>query len=249
VVEAIRAGRAIRVFAAKGTKETGGLRAVIEEAERSGVPLEWAARREMEHMQVENAQGVVALVTAPRELDDRAMDTVARDPEALVVVLDGITDPQNFGAAARSAEAAGVSLLVARKHRAAPMSPAAVKASAGALLHLPVARVVNIARAIDRLHEGGFRVVGLDQRADVSIQDADPPGRPLALVLGAEDKGISRLVRESCDELVAIPMLGRTASLNASAALAAGLFGFALRLAARPEPIRSAGPDPEAEAR
>src|SRR5207249_2804141 len=92
VAEAIRAGRATRVFAAKGTKETGGLRAVVEEAERSGVPVEWTTRSQMERMGLEDPRGVAALVAAPRELDERAIDTLARDAEALVVVLDGITD-------------------------------------------------------------------------------------------------------------------------------------------------------------
>jgi 23S rRNA (guanosine2251-2'-O)-methyltransferase len=151
------------------------------------------------------------------------------DPQALVVVLDGITDPQNFGASARTAEAAGASLLVARKRRAAPLTAAAVRASAGALLHLPVARVANLTRAVERLKDRGFSVVGLDHRASTSIHDEEPPPRPLALVVGAEGEGISRLVRESCDFLVSIPMAGRTGSLNAAAALAVGLFGYAVR--------------------
>jgi 23S rRNA (guanosine2251-2'-O)-methyltransferase len=104
-----------------------------------------------------------------------------------------------------------------------------VRASAGALLHLPVARVTNLSKAVDHLKERGFFVVGLDHRAEVSIHQAPVPHRPLALVVGAEDTGVSRLVRERCDQLVSIPMPGRTGSLNASAALAVALFGYALR--------------------
>jgi 23S rRNA (guanosine2251-2'-O)-methyltransferase len=119
-------------------------------------------------------------------------------------------------------------VLVARRRRAAPLSSAAIRASAGALLHLPTARVTNLQRAIEQLKDRGFTVIGLDQRADTTIHDA-PPERPLAVVVGSEGIGLSRLVRESCDVLVSIPMPGRTASLNAAAALAVALFGYILR--------------------
>jgi len=118
--------------------------------------------------------------------------------------------------------------MVVRKKRAAPLTPAAVKASAGALLHLPVARVANLTQALGRLKERGFFVVGLDERASTGI-DSDPPPRPVVMVVGSEGFGLSRLVAESCDLLVSIPMGGKTGSLNASAALAVGLFGYLLR--------------------
>jgi len=120
-------------------------------------------------------------------------------------------------------------MLITRTRRAAPVSPAAIRASAGALLHLPHARVANLPRAIERLKERGFLVVGLDERAPRSIHEAPPPPRPLLLVVGSEGAGMSRLVREACDELVSIPMAGKVGSLNAAAALAVALFGFALR--------------------
>jgi 23S rRNA (guanosine2251-2'-O)-methyltransferase len=169
------------------------------------------------------------MVAMPGELDERSVGGMTFAPDALVVVLDGITDPQNLGACARSAEAAGAVLLITRKRRAAPLTPAAVRASAGALLHLTVARVANIPRTLERLRDAGVFVAGLDHRAEVDIHRAPTPPRPLALVVGAEDVGLSRLVRETCDALVSIPMRGRTASLNASAALSVGLFAYALR--------------------
>lgn len=174
-------------------------------------------------------QGVVAMVAPPRELDETGFRAWPFEPGAVVVVLDGITDPQNLGAAARSAEAAGVGMMVARRRRAAPVSPAAIRASAGALLHLPIARVPNLTRALEHLKDRGFFVLGLDQAAERDMYLASPPPRPVAVVVGSEGAGISRLVRESCDLLVRIPMGGRTASLNASAALAVGLFGYVLR--------------------
>jgi 23S rRNA (guanosine2251-2'-O)-methyltransferase len=229
VTEAIRAGRATRLMIARGSHSTEGLRSVLAEAEANGLPVEWVEPSAIDSFGLRDHQGVAAMVAPPRELDERGLRTASFEPDALVVVLDGITDPQNLGASVRSAEAAGAAMLVTRKRRAAPLSPSAAKASAGALFHLPVARVANISRALEDLKERGFHIVGLDQRAPSDIHQAAPPPRPLALVIGAEDVGLSRLVRESCDELVAIPMAGRTSSLNASAALAVALFGYALR--------------------
>jgi len=145
-----------------------------------------------------------------------------------VVVLDGVEDPQNLGAAARTCEAAGVAAIVMRTRRAAGITPAAIRASSGALLHLPVARVANIARALERLKEAGFTAVGLDGSATGTIYDEACPEGLVAVVVGSEGSGISRLVRERCDLLVALPMLGRVASLNASASLAACLYGYVL---------------------
>lgn len=228
VMEALRSARAKRVLCVRGSRSTEGLRQVLLEAERAGVPVEWVDRERVESLEVRDAQGVVAIVRPPRELDEGGLARVSSDPAALLVILDGITDPQNLGACARCAEAAGAIAIVARRRRAAPVSAAAIRASAGALLHLPLARVPNLSRTIHALKERGFSVVGLDHRAPVDVHAAVAT-RPLALVVGSEDSGISRLVRESCDELVSIPMPGRTASLNASAALAVGLFAYALR--------------------
>jgi 23S rRNA (guanosine2251-2'-O)-methyltransferase len=204
------------------------LRNVTEAAAAAAIGVEMVDPQAIERLGLRDHQGVAALVESPRELDDRRLAALPFDPEALVVVLDGITDPQNLGACARSAEAAGAALLVARKRRAAPLTAASVRASAGALLHLPLARVTNLSRTLEELRDRGFFVVGLDQEAPQSIHEAPEASRPLAVVVGAEDVGLSRLVRESCDVLVAIPMVGRTASLNASAALSVVLFGYAL---------------------
>ena len=229
-MEAIRAGRARRVLVARGVHGTEGLRSLIDAAAASGLTIEEVERDVIERLGLRDHQGVGAVVAAPREIDDKGLAGLLFDPGALVVVLDGITDPQNLGACARSAEVAGASLLVARKRRAAPLTAAAVRASAGALLHLPVARVTNLSRSLEHLRDRGVFVVGLDQESPVDIYQAPDPSRPVAVVVGGEEAGISRLVRESCDLLVAIPMAGRTGSLNASAALAAALFGYILRV-------------------
>ncbi len=181
-----------------------------------------------------NHQGVVARVRSPkepaqmRELTERDLATFPFTDDALVVVLDGIMDPQNLGAAARSAEAAGTQLLVTRTRRAADVTAAAIRASAGALMHLPHARVANIPRAIERLQGAGFWVVGLDEATSTSIFDRPCPGGRVAVVVGGEGAGMARLTKERCDELVSLPMRGRVGSLNAAASLAAVLYAFVL---------------------
>src|SRR2546428_8834 len=153
VMEAIRGGRARGVLLARGSQRTEGLGSVMDAAAAAGLPAEQVERDDIDRLGLRDHQGVAALVAAPREMDDRALAGLSFDPAALVVVLDGITDPQNLGACARSAEAAGASLLVARKRRAAPLTAAAVRASVGALLHLPVARVTNLSRSLEHLKD------------------------------------------------------------------------------------------------
>jgi 23S rRNA (guanosine2251-2'-O)-methyltransferase len=228
VVEALRSGGVLRVLVA-GSGEGGGIQAILEEAGQAGVPVRRVDRAEIDALSLASHQGVAAFIRPVKQLDERGLGATSFPKDAIVVVLDGVTDPQNLGACARAAEAAGASMLITRERRAAPLSPAAMKSSAGALLHLPVARVTNVSRAIDRLKDKGFLVVGLDQGAEETIHGGSPPDRPVALVVGSEGRGMSRLVRERCDWLVAIPLVGKTASLNAAAALAVGLFGYALR--------------------
>lgn len=226
-LEAVRAGAATRVFLAEGARTTPGFRELLAACAEAGVPTETVERERLDAL-VEDHRGVVTQVRVPAPVGEQELSRRTFPEDALVVVLDGIEDPQNLGAAARTAEAAGASMLVTRRARAADVTPAAVRASAGALLHLPHARVANLARAIERLHENGFTVVGLDEHAATSVHEARRDGR-VAIVLGAEGEGLSRLVRDRCDELVALPMRGRVGSLNASAALAAVLYAYALR--------------------
>jgi 23S rRNA (guanosine2251-2'-O)-methyltransferase len=145
------------------------------------------------------------------------------DGVPLIVVLDGIEDPQNVGAILRTVDAAGAHGIVRQTRRAAPLHRAAAKASAGAVHHVPVADVVNIARAVDELKEHGVWTVGLDAAAETPYYELDLT-TPIALVLGAEGYGMRRLVRERCDFVAAIPMAGRVSSLNVSAAAAIVLF-------------------------
>lgn len=232
-LEAVRTGAAREILIAEGSRPTESLREVLDAAESAGVPIRRVpGKRIVELSRGARHQGVAARVGRLGELTEADLERRPWPERALVLVLDGVTDPQNVGAAARSAEAAGASALVLRRRRGAAVTAAAVRASAGALLHLPVARVANVGRALARLQAAGFWVVGLEADAPASIHDSDPPPGRLALVVGSEGTGLSRLVRAGCDELVSVPMRGRVGSLNVGAAAAVALFVFADR---RPE--------------
>ncbi len=229
VTEAIRAGSVLEVLAAEGARQTQGLRDLFRAASEADVRVREVPRIELDEL-ADDHQGVAALVHpgVARALSDRELSAHGWGEADLVVILDGITDPQNLGAAARTAEAAGAVMLISRIKRAADVTPAAVRASAGALLHLPHARVTNITRTIGLLQSKGFTVVGLDDAAGKDVfAERCPQGR-VGIVVGSEGEGMSRLVRESCDVLVSIPMRGKVSSLNASASLAAALYAFVL---------------------
>jgi 23S rRNA (guanosine2251-2'-O)-methyltransferase len=227
VVEAVRAGVTSRVLVARGARSTEGMRDVLSAAEEAGVPVRETDRTELDRLAPDH-RGVVATVRIPRPIGERDLAEWPFGAQDMVVVLDGITDPQNLGAAARSAEAAGAAMLVTRMKRSAAVTDAAIRASAGALLHLPHARVANIGRALARLQEAGFTVVGLDERAERTVFEEERPTGRVAIVLGSEGEGLARLTREACDVLVRLPMRGHVGSLNASASLAAALYTFVL---------------------
>jgi len=167
-------------------------------------------------------QGVVALGRAPRP---HTLDEVLAAAPDLVLVLDEVTDPRNVGALLRSAEAAGAGAVVLARDRAPGLSPALVKAAAGAVEWLRLARVVNVARSVEALREAGYWTIGLAGEVDTSLFAPDAvPGLPAALVVGSEGEGIRPLVRRACHRLVRIPMRGRTSSLNVSVAAAIALF-------------------------
>lgn len=170
-------------------------------------------------------QGVVAVVAdyRYRELRDLLEAARARGEPPLLVALDGIEDPQNLGAIVRSAHALGAHGVVIPRDRAAGVTPAAAKASAGAVEHCPVARVVNLARTVESLREDGLWAVAATADAERSLEEVDLSG-PLLLVVGGEGEGIRPLVRRSCDQAARIPMGGRVGSLNASAAAAVCLY-------------------------
>ena len=167
-------------------------------------------------------QGVIAEVERLTEATlEELADTAKGAP--LIVVLDEVEDPQNVGAVLRTVDAAGGSGVVRQTRRAAPLEGAAAKASAGAVNHVRVADVVNIARSLETLKQAGVWTVGLDAAAKMAYYDWDLT-LPTALVVGAEGHGLRRLVRERCDQVVGIPMLGHVGSLNVSVATAIVLY-------------------------
>ena len=220
VAEALRAGRVQHIRVA--TRDDARVRRLLEDASARGVRVEHVTREVLEREARGAAhQGIVAAVSAAPEATVELLASSAGVP--LIVVLDGVEDPQNVGAILRSVDAAGATGVVRQTRRAAPLDGAAAKASAGAVHHVPVAEVVNVARAIEELKTLGVWCVGLDAATETNYYDLDLTA-PTALVVGAEGHGLRRLVRERCDFVAAIPMAGHVSSLNVSAAAAIVLF-------------------------
>jgi 23S rRNA (guanosine2251-2'-O)-methyltransferase len=223
VTEALKAGRVVSMRA--GRRSDHRLQQLLTLAEEASVPVRRVSNEELDRESGGSShQGVIADVRESRtlELDDLITDAKAAPP-ALIVVLDGIEDPHNFGAILRSADAAGVHGVVRQTRHSAPLGGATGKASAGALAHVKIADVVNIARALEELKESGIWTIGLAGDAPQTYDKMDLK-LPIAVVLGAEGAGLRRLVRERCDFLAKIPMLGRVASLNVSVAAGVVLY-------------------------
>jgi 23S rRNA (guanosine2251-2'-O)-methyltransferase len=224
VLEALRAGLATELRIAE--RSGANLSEVIKVAERDHIWIRKVTPAELDRAAGGGArhQGVVANVrhTAAYTVQElvNSSGTVAAP---LIVVLDGVEDPQNLGAILRTVDAAGASGVVRQSRRAAALGPAAAKASAGAVAHVKIAEVVNIARAIEVLKSLGLWTVGLAGDGQRRYDEIDYT-LPTALVVGAEGAGLRRLVRERCDWVVSIPMQGQVASLNVSVAAAITLF-------------------------
>ena len=169
-------------------------------------------------------QGIVAQITVPAALDHGgAMELLAGIEDPLILILDGLQDPRNLGACLRTAEAAGVDLVVVPRSRTPGVSAAASRTAAGAAEIVNLARVANLARFMADLAEAGIRRVGADAESEQPVFHTDLTG-PLAIVMGAEDQGLRRLTRERCDQLACLPMLGGVASLNISVAAGVCLY-------------------------
>jgi 23S rRNA (guanosine2251-2'-O)-methyltransferase len=221
VTEALRAGRVTALQVSK--RADGRMRELLALAEQRGVPIRRVEPNDLDRLAPGGVhQGVVGELKGARMYD--VADLVHEAPApALLVVLDGIEDPHNFGAILRTVDAAGAHGVIRQTRRAAALGNAAAKASAGAVAHVKIADVVNIARAVEELKELGIWTVGLAGDAPVSYDRIDLKV-PVALVLGAEGAGLRRLVRERCDFLMKIPMAGHIASLNVSVAAGIALF-------------------------
>jgi 23S rRNA (guanosine2251-2'-O)-methyltransferase len=221
VVEALRGGRVTRVRIAD--REDRRIAEVVRLAEAAGARVEHVPVEVLHHASGgRRHQGVVAEVRPTHEYSVADLLVAAAGP-VLLVVLDGVEDPHNVGAILRTVDVAGAHGVIRQTRRAAPLAGGAAKASAGAAAWVPVAGVVNIARALDELKGAGVWTVGLAGDAQSCYTEVDFT-QPTALVVGAEGSGLRRLVRERCDRLVSLPMRGHVDSLNVSVAVGIALF-------------------------
>jgi 23S rRNA (guanosine2251-2'-O)-methyltransferase len=220
--EALRAGRRrfFRLTLARGIRESDVVDQISSLAEQAGVPIQRAERHEFERFGSFSHQGVVLEAGEYPYVPVEELLGIATtgDMPPLFLLLDLLKDPQNVGALLRTAEAAGVAGVVIQRRRAVDITPAVVHTSVGAVEHLRVAQVTNLVRAMGWLKEQRVWIAGMEaQRGAQPYYEADLVG-PLAVVVGSEGKGMRRLVRESCDSLLHLPMLGHVSSLNASVA-------------------------------
>ena len=223
VIEALRSDRTVkRILLANGVGQSAAVEKIFRLARERGMTVERVERREVERLSVTGkSQGVVALAGPKGYVGlKRLLEIGAQRGEAtLLVILDGIQDPHNLGAIIRTAEASGVHGVVIPEHRSAGLSAGVARASAGAMEHMAVARVPNLVNVLERLKKQSIWTVGVDPKGTSDFTEVDYQ-QPTALVVGAEGKGLSRLVKERCDTLARIPMRGRMASLNASVSAA-----------------------------
>jgi 23S rRNA (guanosine2251-2'-O)-methyltransferase len=224
VREAIRArGAELEkvVVEVEGREPSAQLDAVARFARDHGARVERLPRADLDRMaQGARHQGVIALA---RELATVGVDELELGDASMVVALDELQDPQNFGAVIRSAVAMGATAVLWPEHRSAPLSPATFRASAGAIEHATLCRVPSLVPALESLKSAGLSIVGLDMTGDRLLGEVDLAG-PVGIVVGAEGKGLRRTVKRACDVLARLPMPGPIGSLNASVALAIALY-------------------------
>ena len=226
VIEALRAGIAIDKVFMLNTESDATLRYIATTARKAGVAVVQADKRKLDAISVTSAhQGVIAIAacTASASVEEILEIAKQKAEDPLIVICDEISDPHNLGAIIRTCEASGAHGVIIPKRRSAGLTATVAKASSGAVFHTAVARVSNITAAIGSLKKSGVWIFGAVMGGDLPLWQADFK-LPSALVIGSEGAGISRLVRESCDFNVSIPMFGRLSSLNASVSTAVLLY-------------------------
>lgn len=218
VIENLRAGKTFNKILI--SKSVFGFSDIVSLAKEKGIKVEFLDRSILDK-KAKNNQGIVAEIVDFVYSD---LQTILNDERGLVVILDGIEDPHNFGAIIRSCECAGVSGIIIPKHRAVPVNDTVIKTSAGAVANVNICMVTNINNAIKELQENGFWVYGAEADGKV-MYDCKLQGKT-AFVIGSEGFGISKLTRQNCDEVVSIPLCGKVNSLNASVACSIVLFEY-----------------------
>jgi 23S rRNA (guanosine2251-2'-O)-methyltransferase len=227
VREALEAGRALdRIVIARGRQDTR-VEEIVQLARERRVPVRFEDRGQLDRLAgSKDHQGVVATAAARAAATLEDILAAANSTNAqrgLIVLLDGVEDPHNLGAIIRTALASGAHGVVIPERRSAGLTDTVARASAGALAHLPVAKVTNLVRTMEELKEAGYWLIGLDESADKSYTDADYTS-PVGIVLGGEGKGLHELTRKRCDFVVSLPTTGPVKSLNVSVAAGVVLF-------------------------
>ncbi|AWE09111.1 23S rRNA (guanosine(2251)-2'-O)-methyltransferase RlmB [Lysinibacillus sp. 2017] len=220
VLEALRAGREInKLWIAEGVKKSG-VQELIDLAKERGVLVQFVPKQKIDKL-ADNHQGIVAAVAAYdyAELDDLFNVAQAKNEDPFFIILDELEDPHNLGSIMRTADAIGVHGIIIPKRRAVGLTAVVAKASTGAIEHVPVVRVTNLAQTVDELKERGVWIAGTDAKGSQDYRKMDAT-LPLALIIGSEGKGMSRLLKDKCDFLYNLPMIGHVTSLNASVAAA-----------------------------
>lgn len=237
VLEAARSGVEIKRIFIASDPDQGKMKEVYEALADTGAPFVEVTKRDLERASDGSAhQGIAIEVSGYQYLDlqELIIDSLQQVRPGLLIALDHVTDPHNLGAVIRSGAAFGADGLILPERRAASIGVTAWKVSAGAAARVSAARVTNLVQALEKCKEAGFFVVGLDGNADTSVRDLELATEPLVLVTGAEGAGLSRLVRQTCDVIVSIPMTGAVESLNASVATGIALYEIS-RVRARAE--------------
>ena len=226
VYEALQAGMPVKqAYVAEGAERDDRLRDILKHTAEHGLPMLQVTRAELDRVTGGLVhQGVALQLPAYEYADAEDVLADALDVDGVVVALDGITDPRNLGAIVRSAAAFGARGVIIPARRSASMTAAAWKTSAGAAARLPIAMATNLNRALEQASKMGFTIVGLAGEGDTPVQGTPGIDGPLVIVVGSEDEGLARLVREHCDALISIPIASAVESLNASVAAAIALY-------------------------
>lgn len=219
VLEALKSGREMnKIWIAEGSQH-GQMQPIIQLAKEMGITVQYVPKKKMDQLSEGNHQGVIAQVAAYRyyDIDDLFKKAEEREEAPFFIILDELEDPHNLGSIMRTADAVGAHGIIIPKRRSVGLTATVAKASTGAIEYVPVARVTNLARTVDELKERGVWIFGTDAKGNQDYRQLDGV-IPLALVIGSEGKGISRLLRDKCDVLIRLPMIGHVTSLNASVA-------------------------------
>lgn len=225
VLEAIEATESIDKILVK--RDLGGdlAKEVLAKAKEFDIPVQRVPNEKLNRITRKNHQGVIAIISPVRyyNLDNLIASLYEEGKTPLGVILDGVTDARNFGAIARSAECAGADFIIIPERGSASVTSDSVRSSAGALFHIPVCRVKDLVQAINRLHDNGYKVVGASEKGAENYTEIDYTS-PVTIVMGAEDTGLTPEVLRKCDNLGAIPILGKVGSLNVSVACGVMLY-------------------------